>query len=164
MALEKKLSPGTQALMSQIRKSVKEHLGEEGEMVGDLEISWDKPKLEDALINYTTTTDIGERGLSFDDIQAVGNFRRDLQNATRAYAGDTGSEFMTANANSDSFRVTVDNPSIGVSVQAAFYRPGREEQGNTNFVSITDEWEGNDEDKAIEEHLKALTKGLVKKG
>jgi hypothetical protein len=164
MALEKKLSPGTKALLSQLNKSVAEHLGEDGEMVGDLEISWDKPKLEDALINYTTTTDLGERGVSFDDIQAVNNFRRDEQNAVRVFTGDTGAEHMEKNPNADSFRVTLNNPSVGISVQAAFYRPGREEQGNTNFVSITDEWEGNDEDKAIEEHLKSLTKGLVKKG
>lgn len=160
MSVMKKLSVGTAHLLAQLQASVKETIGDEP-MPGDLEITLDKPKLEAALTDYRTVTDLGERGVSFDDIQAVGNFRRDLQSASRVFTGDTGLPYMEANAEADSYRFTVNNEELGLSVQSAFYRPGREEQGNTNFVSITDQWEGSDEDKAIEAHLKGLTKQLA---
>jgi hypothetical protein len=160
MSVQKKLSVGTAHLLAQLQASVKETVGEEP-LPGDLEITLDKPKLANALTDYRTVTDSGERGVSIDDLQAVGNFRRDLQNATRMFAGDNGVTHMETNAEADSFRFTVNNEELGLSVQAAFYRPGREEQGNTNFVSITDQWEGSDEDKAIEAHLKGLTKQLA---
>lgn len=160
MSVTKKLSVGTAHLLAQLQAEVKATLGDEP-MPGDLEITLSNEKLSAGLVEYKTVTDLGERGVSYDDIQAVGNFRRDLQNASRVFTGDTGLPYMEANAEADSYRFTVNNTELGLSVQSAFYRPGREEQGNTNFVSITDQWEGSDEDKAIEAHLKGLTKQLA---
>jgi hypothetical protein len=165
MAIQKKLSKGTTHLLARLEAEVKAVIGDD-KMPGDLEITLDNAKLGEVLTDYRTTTSVGERAVTVDDIEAVGNFRRDLQNATRMFAGDTGLTYMQTNEDADSYRITVNTQDNALSVQSAFFRPGKEEQGNTNFVSITDQWTGSDEDKAIENHLKGLTKtlaGAVKK-
>ena len=160
MALEKKLSAGTAHLMAALRVRIDKELDGEP-MRGDMETTMDNTELADMLEGYRTTTTIGERAVSVDDIEAVGNFRRDIQNAVRVYAGDVGHDYMVAHQDADSYRLTLSTQDNALSIQSAFYRPGREEQGNTNFISITDQWAGDDEDKAIEAHLKGLTKKLA---
>lgn len=160
MSLTKKLSPGTAHLLARLKLEVEEALGGEP-MPGDLEITQTKVQVAAELEGYRTTTDAGERGVSVDDIQAVSNYRRDKQNAVRIFGGDAGHDYMQANQESDSYRITVATENNELSIQSAFYRPGKEEQGNTNFISITDQWAGDDEDKAIEAHLKGLTRKLA---
>jgi len=162
MAIQKKLSKGTAHLLAQLQNEVKETvLVGDAKMPGDLEVTLSNTKLAEWQKDYRVTTTLGERGVSVDDIEAVGLWRRDLQNATRMFGGDNGVEYLEEHADADSFRITVNTEDNALSVQAAFYRPGKEEQGNTNFISITDQWAGSDEDKAIENHLKGLTKRLA---
>lgn len=162
MAITKKLSKGTAHLLAQLQNEVKETvLVGDAKMPGDLEVTVSNGKLEEWQKDYRTTTAKGERSVSVDDIEAVGNWRRDMQNAVRMFGGDNGVEYLEEHTDSDSFRVTLNTEDNALSIQAAFYRPGKEEQGNTNFISITDQWAGSEEDKAIENHLKGLTKRLA---
>lgn len=160
MAIEKKLSVGTSLLLKNLTAEIAETLNGE-KPSGDLEVTFNRPGLTVMLDGYTTKISTGETlSVGVDDIEKVGNFRRDFQQATRLYAGDAGLTHLEENSDADSFRLTATLADLGTSVQAAFFRPGKEEQGNTNFVSITDAWDGSAEDKAVEEHLKGLSKKL----
>jgi hypothetical protein len=162
MSIKKNLSTGSALLLKNLTTAIDATLGGE-KPPSDLEVSLDNKTLADVLDGYVTTTDVGERAVTVDDLQAVGNFRRDFQQVTRIYNGDAGVEHMEANVDATSFRTTVNLGNLGTSVQAAFFKPGKEDQGNTNFVSITDAWDGSDEDKAVEAHLKSLSQRLVAK-
>ena len=164
MSIEKKLSTGTALLFANLKKECDDVVTAEG-AGGDHEIVIAGEKLGELLEGYTTKVSTGEEvSVTPLDIEKVGNFRRDFQNASRLFTAEHGHAYLGKNEEAESFRATFNLADSGLSVQSAFFRPGKEDSGSTNFVSITDAWTGSDEDKAIESHLKSLSRKLAKGG
>lgn len=165
MTLKTKLSAGTSLLLSRLQAEV--NAEEIAAMaVSDISLDMNKDKLATLLEGYTTTVSgVENLTVTVQDVEKVANFRHDYQQALRVHGANIGATYMEDNAEAESFRITLNTELAGnkeLSVQTAFFRPGKEDQGNCNFVSITDTWEADDEDKAVDAHLKSLTKRLVK--
>lgn len=161
MSVEKKLSPSAVHLLNKIKPHHAKLAGEDGKVPHDARIKLDRDQTIELLDGYTTKVSDGtERGVSIGDLEAAGNFRRDMQNAGRVLTGDFGHDTMLADPECSDVRLSVEIEPLGTTIESAFYRPKQGEQASTNFVSITDEWDGNDDDKAIEAHLKKLTQKL----
>lgn len=164
MSIQKKLSVGTTVLLANLQKEINED-DVRALKSSDINIEITEEKLGGLLEGYKTTIDGAEHSVSVLDVQKVANFRHDYQQAARVLGADLGHVHMSENEEAESFRLTFNTDLCGnkeLSVQTAFFRPGKEDSGNCNFVSITDTWNADDEDKAVDAHLKSLTKKLAK--
>lgn len=118
--------------------------------------------------NYSTTLTSGEeRGVSVGDIEAVGNFHRDVHSATRLLAGEEGSKFLESNADEDSFKLSFKLPEVGghgMEATGAFYRQGEDEGDNSaSYSAVTRKWNGSEDDVNIDAHLMDLRVRLKSK-
>jgi len=114
----------------------------------------------------TTLLDGTERGVSMGDLEAVGNFHRDLHSATKVINSEAGVPYLEANKDDDSFKTTFNLPEVaghGLSITAAVYRPGKEEEGDNSYSSVTRSWTSSEDDKFIDAHLLALAGKLMSK-
>lgn len=114
--------------------------------------------------NFTTTLHDGtERGVSLGDLEAVGNFERDVRSGVKVITHERGIPFLSDNAEVDSFKLSVRFPEIaghGLSVTNAVYRPGKEDEDNNTYEAVTRSWTSSEDDKAIDEHLLGLAAKL----
>lgn len=121
-------------------------------------VSVKQDQFEQLVSNYSTTLGNGEeRGVTTGDIEAVGNFHRDMHSAVRLLAGQEGSKFLEGNQDEDSFKLSFNLPEVaghGLSVTSAFYRQGDDEKDNSaNYSAVTRSWNSSEDDKAIDAHL-----------
>lgn len=115
-----------------------------------------------SLINdYSTTLASGtERGITVEDVEAVGNFHRDIHSGVRLITAEAGVEYLENNQDADSFKMSFELPQVaghGLSTTAAFYRPGKEEETSQDYSAITRTWTASADDKLIDDHLAALS-------
>lgn len=111
----------------------------------------------------TTLVDGTERGVTMGDLEAVGNFHRDLHSATKVINSEAGVPYLEANKEADSFKTTFALPEVaghGLSITTAVYRPGKEEEANNSYSSVTRTWNSSEDDKFIDEHLAGLAAKL----
>lgn len=116
---------------------------------------------------YETTLSNGvTRGVTVEDYEAVGNFNRDLHDATKLLTGQVGSKFLKENEEEASFKMSVKLPDVagnGQTITGAFYRPGEDEKDNSdNYTAVTTSWNQSADGKAIDEELAGLRKALRK--
>lgn len=164
MAIEKKLSAGTATLLRNLAKEISED-DVRALKSSDINIEIPENKLGALLDGYKTVIDGQEHEVSVLEVQKVTNFRHDYQQATRVHGANLGAIHMAEVPEAESFQLSFNTDLCGnkeMSVRTAFFRPGKEDQGNCNFVSITDIWDADEEDKAVDAHLKGLAKKLVK--
>lgn len=129
--------------------TVKDKEGEAGKALGTL------------LDGYTTVLRDGtERGVTAQDIEAVGNFKRDVAPVHRLVSGELGYGYMKENSDSDRYKNTLD---LGPDLQltAVHFRPGKELTTEETYSAITENYDKTDDFKAVSAHLAALAKSLT---
>ena len=127
-------------------------------------VTVNEEQLNTLTADYSTTLlDGTERGVSMGDLEAVGNFNRDLHSAVKVINSEAGVPYLEKNGDEDSFKTTFSLPEVaghGLSVTAAVYRPGKEDEDSNNYSSVTRSWNSSEDDKIIDEHLLGLAAKL----
>ena len=163
-ALEKKLNAQQNRLSKVLREQYGQALEGLDEGATALEHKTSVEQRAALFDGYETTLRNGTtRGVTEEDVEAVGNFHRDLLVSHRYVSGEISNERLLANDKLDSFGVNND-VLHGLTIGAKTYRPGKEEgDQDTEFGFISRGFDLDEGSKAVDDHLKSLRKKLTGK-